>query len=200
MPENLLGGQGATLLTAIIIIAIALLGLVGVFWLIRNRAASTFIRGGKNRQPRLAVLDATAVDTRRRLVLIRRDDVEHLVMIGGPTDIVIESRIAQEPAQARPAPPQPQPPRMPPPPPRRRNPKPDQRRSRRRNRSHSRSVPSSSARRRRSRPRARIRSSPQQSPRPPPVPRPPTTTRPQTCSNPPARACSRNRRSATPSS
>ena len=95
MPENLLGGQGATLLTAIIIVAVALLALVGVFWLIRNRASSTFIRGGKNRQPRLAVLDATAVDTRRRLVLIRRDDVEHLVMIGGPTDIVIESRIPQ---------------------------------------------------------------------------------------------------------
>ncbi|MEM5472498.1 hypothetical protein WNZ14_12235 [Hoeflea sp. AS60] len=93
MPDNLLGGQGATLLTAIIIVAVALLALVGVFWLIRNRAASTFIRGGKNRLPRLAVLDATAVDTRRRLVLIRRDDVEHLVMIGGPTDIVIESRI-----------------------------------------------------------------------------------------------------------
>lgn len=93
MPDSLLGGQGATLLTAIIIVAVALLALVGVFWLIRNRAASTFIRGGKNRQPRLAVLDATAVDTRRRLVLIRRDDVEHLVMIGGPTDVVIESRI-----------------------------------------------------------------------------------------------------------
>lgn len=93
MPDSLLGGQGATLLTAIIIVAVALLALVGVFWLIRNRAASTFIRGGKNRLPRLAVLDATAVDTRRRLVLIRRDDVEHLVMIGGPTDVVIESRI-----------------------------------------------------------------------------------------------------------
>jgi hypothetical protein len=115
MPDNLLGGQGATLLTAIIIVAVALLALVGVFWLIRNRAASTFIRGGKNRQPRLAVLDATAVDTRRRLVLIRRDDVEHLVMIGGPTDIVIESRIARhdnlqatpaaQPRQQRAAPP-----------------------------------------------------------------------------------------------
>jgi hypothetical protein len=105
MPDNLLGGQGATLLTAIIIVAVALLALVGVFWLIRNRAASTFIRGGKNRQPRLAVLDATAVDTRRRLVLIRRDDVEHLVMIGGPTDIVIESRIARhDDLQATPAP------------------------------------------------------------------------------------------------
>ncbi|MCO6407923.1 flagellar biosynthetic protein FliO [Hoeflea alexandrii] len=119
MPDNLLGGQGATLLTAIIIVAVALLALVGVFWLIRNRAASTFIRGGKNRQPRLAVLDATAVDTRRRLVLIRRDDVEHLVMIGGPTDIVIESRItphddiqsaqAAQPRQQRAAPPAPEP-------------------------------------------------------------------------------------------
>src|SRR5690606_34692475 len=50
-------------------------------------------RGGKNRQPRLQVLDAAAVDTRRRLVLVRRDEVEHLAMIGGPTDIVIESGI-----------------------------------------------------------------------------------------------------------
>jgi len=95
MPENLLGGQAATLLTAIVVVAIALLALVGVLWLVRKRNASTFIRGGKNRMPRLAVLDATAVDTRRRLVLIRRDDVEHLVMIGGPTDIVIESGIPQ---------------------------------------------------------------------------------------------------------
>ena len=108
MPDSLLGGQGATLLTAIIIVAVALLALVGVFWLIRKRASSTFIRGGKNRQPRLAVLDATAVDTRRRLVLIRRDDVEHLVMIGGPTDIVIESGITQPSGQrpAQPMPPQ----------------------------------------------------------------------------------------------
>lgn len=100
MPDNFFGGQGATLLTAIIIVAVALLALVGVFWLLRARASSTFIRGGKNRQPRLAVLDATAVDTRRRLVLIRRDDVEHLVMIGGPTDIVIESRIPRQADQA----------------------------------------------------------------------------------------------------
>lgn len=118
MPENPLGGQGETLLTAIIIVAVALLALVGVFWLIRNRASSTFIRGGKNRQPRLAVLDATAVDTRRRLVLIRRDDVEHLVMIGGPTDIVIESRIPQAeqsrvPSQAEQKAPPPVPPQQP---------------------------------------------------------------------------------------
>lgn len=93
MPDDILGGQGTTLLMAIAIVAVALLALAAVFWLIKGRSSSTFIRGGRARQPRLAVLDAAAVDTRRRIVLIRRDDVEHLVMIGGPTDVVIESRI-----------------------------------------------------------------------------------------------------------
>jgi hypothetical protein len=55
---------------------------------------------------RLAVVDAAAVDGRRRLVLIRRDNVEHLLMIGGRTDIVVEPNIvraaAREPTLARP--------------------------------------------------------------------------------------------------
>src|SRR6476660_7388968 len=47
------------------------------------------------RMPRLAVIDAAAVDGRRRLVLVRRDNVEHLLMIGGPTDIVVEPNIVR---------------------------------------------------------------------------------------------------------
>ncbi|MGB8576221.1 MAG: flagellar biosynthesis protein FliO, partial [Pseudolabrys sp.] len=39
---------------------------------------------------RVAVIDAAAVDRRRSVVLIRRDNIEHLLMIGGPTDVVIE--------------------------------------------------------------------------------------------------------------
>lgn len=105
MPDNILDGHGATLLIAIIVVAVALLALVGVFWLIRRRSSSTFVRGGRGRQPRLAVLDAAAVDTKRRIVLIRRDDVEHLVMIGGPTDVVIESRIVQLPGEPADQPP-----------------------------------------------------------------------------------------------
>jgi flagellar protein FliO/FliZ len=42
---------------------------------------------------RLDIVEQAVVDAKRRLVLVRRDDVEHLVMIGGPTDIVIESGI-----------------------------------------------------------------------------------------------------------
>lgn len=93
MFEDVVGNNGGRFIIAAVAVAAGLLLLVAVLWFMRNRASSPFIRGGKNRQPRLAVLDAAAVDTRRRLVLVRRDDVEHLIMIGGPTDIVIESRI-----------------------------------------------------------------------------------------------------------
>jgi hypothetical protein len=50
---------------------------------------------GRNRQQRLAVLDSAVVDARRRLVLIRRDNVEHLLLIGGPTDVVVEPNIVR---------------------------------------------------------------------------------------------------------
>ncbi|QLF70700.1 flagellar biosynthetic protein FliO [Peteryoungia desertarenae] len=91
--EDLLSAYGGRFLVAALGVALALLLLFIVLWLMRNRPSSPFVRGGRNRQPRLQVLDAAAVDARRRIVLIRRDDVEHLVMIGGPTDIVIESGI-----------------------------------------------------------------------------------------------------------
>ena len=96
MIENLVGDNGSRFIIAAAAVAVGLLCLVAVLWIMRHRPSSPFVRGGKNRQPRLAVLDAAAVDARRRLVLVRRDDVEHLIIIGGPTDIVVESRIAPD--------------------------------------------------------------------------------------------------------
>ena len=71
----------------------ALIGLLILYWLIKKLRHGTFISGGRNALPRLAVLDATPVDSHRRLVLVRRDDVEHLLLIGGNTDIVVEQNI-----------------------------------------------------------------------------------------------------------
>ncbi|MDE2601139.1 MAG: flagellar biosynthetic protein FliO [Bradyrhizobium sp.] len=76
---------------------VAVLALIGAgAWLLRrfagNRLSTNTNRG---RGPRLAVIDAAAVDGRRRLVLVRRDNVEHLLMIGGPTDIVVEPNIVR---------------------------------------------------------------------------------------------------------
>jgi flagellar protein FliO/FliZ len=50
-------------------------------------------RNGRARPPRLGTVDAFDLDRQRQLVIIRRDNVEHLLMIGGPNDIVIESEI-----------------------------------------------------------------------------------------------------------
>ena len=94
MFQEILAENGTKFVIAAVVVLLGLLCLALVLWIIRGRPSSPFIRGGRNRAPRLAVLDAAAIDTRRRLVLVRRDDVEHLLMIGGPTDIVIETRIA----------------------------------------------------------------------------------------------------------
>lgn len=48
---------------------------------------------GPRAERRLDIVEQSSVDGRRRLVLIRRDDVEHLIMTGGPVDVVIETNI-----------------------------------------------------------------------------------------------------------
>ena len=77
---------------------IALLALVaaGAYFVVRSYMNGTSPRAalfGPRPIPRLAVVDHANVDGRRRLVLIRRDDTEHLIMTGGPVDVVIETGI-----------------------------------------------------------------------------------------------------------
>ena len=101
MIADIMAEYGGRLLVAIGGVGLGLICLVAVLKYLRQRnGPSPFVRGGKTRTPRLQVVDAAAVDTRRRVVLVRRDDVEHLIMIGGPTDLVIESNIGSKPAAA----------------------------------------------------------------------------------------------------
>ncbi len=83
---------GALLLLAIVLVAVRL---------VRRLTFGTFVAGGRNRKARLAVMDAAPIDSQRRLVLVRRDDVEHLILIGGPTDVVVEQHIRHGVAVAR---------------------------------------------------------------------------------------------------
>lgn len=85
------------------LLALALVvGLIlGLAMLVRR-----FGGGGLNarrRSRRLGVVEATVVDPRRRLVLVRRDGVEHLLLIGGANDLLIERGI---PAPGSPATPE----------------------------------------------------------------------------------------------
>lgn len=55
-----------------------------------NNKSGSFLRG---RERRLGVVEASNVDGRRKLILVRRDNVEHLIMTGGPVDVVVETGI-----------------------------------------------------------------------------------------------------------
>ncbi|MGV6871557.1 hypothetical protein ACUSIJ_02540 [Pseudochelatococcus sp. B33] len=54
----------------------------------------------RHRQQRLGVIDAVDIDAHRQLLLLRRDNVEHLVLIGGPNDLLVESGIGRLPYRA----------------------------------------------------------------------------------------------------
>jgi hypothetical protein len=61
-------------------------------------------RGRGSRQPRLGIVDVYDLDRQRQLLLLRRDNVEHLLLIGGPNDVVIETNIVRVAGARIPAP------------------------------------------------------------------------------------------------
>lgn len=101
--DSLFGeGQGGLKIVVAVIVVLGLLALA--FWLLRRFGGGRLGGGAtRGRQPRLAVIDQASVDSRRRLVLIRRDNVEHLLIIGGPSDVVVEQNIVRAATAAVPA-------------------------------------------------------------------------------------------------
>ncbi len=90
----------------IVFILLAALVVAGAWFLRGHLSGGASGLFGPPRERRLDVVEHSPVDGRRRLVLIRRDDVEHLIMTGGPVDVVIETNIggARVPERARLAP------------------------------------------------------------------------------------------------
>src|SRR5262245_54359772 len=87
-------GQSGLKVVLFVIVVLGLLALA--FWLLRRFGGGRLGGGAtRGRQSRLAVIDQATVDSRRRLVLVRRDNVEHLLIIGGPSDVVVEQNIVR---------------------------------------------------------------------------------------------------------
>jgi flagellar protein FliO/FliZ len=79
-----------------------ILGVIGaIWWTVRRFGSGRLGSSTRGRQPRLAVIDHARVDNRRLLILVRRDNVEHLLMIGGPSDVVVEPNIVRAVSAAR---------------------------------------------------------------------------------------------------
>ena len=101
MFETLFGAE-MPLAVRFFVAFLIMLGLIGgIAWAVRRFGTGRLGATTRGRQPRLAVIDYATVDGRRRLILVRRDNVEHLLMIGGPSDIVVEPNIVRAVAAPR---------------------------------------------------------------------------------------------------
>jgi flagellar protein FliO/FliZ len=90
---SLFGGSGNSLLTALFALGVVILLIVLGLWLLKflfNASSNV----GRGRNKRLSVVDSLALDPKRHLLIVRRDDVEHLILVGGPQDVVVETGIA----------------------------------------------------------------------------------------------------------
>ena len=75
------------------VVALAfVLALIGIlFWALKKFRSSSMGTGPGGR--RLDVVEGAVIDSKRRLVLVRRDNVEHLLLIGPAHDVVVEKVI-----------------------------------------------------------------------------------------------------------
>ncbi|WP_245410909.1 flagellar biosynthetic protein FliO [Microvirga flavescens] len=91
--------EGSRAILYVIAFAI-ILALVLLFaWVLRRLTGGRLLLPGqgrgRSRQPRLGVVDVYDLDRQRQLILLRRDNVEHLLLVGGLNDVVIETNIVR---------------------------------------------------------------------------------------------------------
>ncbi len=74
---------------------IFVLGLIALVAALARRAGWGFPAAAMKRAGgrRLGVVEVTPLDGRRRLILVRRDSIEHLLLVGPTTEMVIETGI-----------------------------------------------------------------------------------------------------------
>ena len=82
-----------------LIFVLALIALLS--WLIKRFGFGGRYMPVRGQARRMRVMETVTVDAKRRVVLLRCDEREHLLLIGGASDVVIEA--------GRPAPPLPAP-------------------------------------------------------------------------------------------
>ena len=83
-----------TYLQTVLVLAVVVSLIFGAAWLARRAGlAGNGPRALRGRRRRLTQVESLALDGKRRLVLVRRDGREHLLLLGGGADLVVERDI-----------------------------------------------------------------------------------------------------------
>lgn len=74
---------------------VLVLGLIGgLTWAARRFGFGGQLTPNAGKNARLSVVEVKVLDSRRKLVLLRRDGCEHLVLLGPNQDLLVEAGIA----------------------------------------------------------------------------------------------------------
>lgn len=74
-----------------LVFVLALVGLLG--FAVRRFGMGRTVPRARGKDRRLHVVEVAALDSKRRLVLVRRDRTEHLIILGPGNDVVVETGI-----------------------------------------------------------------------------------------------------------
>jgi flagellar protein FliO/FliZ len=90
--DELFGETGGAIAQFILALIVVLILILIVAWLLKKLGGGRF--GATNSgQAELSIVDTLAIDPKRRLVLVRHGKLEHLLLIGGGSDEVVERSI-----------------------------------------------------------------------------------------------------------
>jgi len=89
-----------TYLRFLAILVLVLAMIAACAWAARRFGLGGALAATKGGSTRLAIVEVKVIDPRRKLILLRRDQKEHLVLLGPNQDLLIENDIAPLAAEA----------------------------------------------------------------------------------------------------
>lgn len=91
---ELVGGPlGVAAIVGVAFLLVVLAVLHFRYRMFRRRKGRGRGKSGALSHARIEILETKIIDADRKLVLMRCDDIEHLVMVGGPADVVVENDV-----------------------------------------------------------------------------------------------------------
>lgn len=99
----LFGGSENTILNAAFALGIVLILVLIGLWIMKVVIQTTG-NMSRGRGKRLSIVESVQIDAKHKVIILRRDNVEHVIMTGGTQDVVIESGLAVDPPGRRHAP------------------------------------------------------------------------------------------------
>jgi len=85
-----------------LVFVLCLIGLLA--WAARRFGVLRGTVRAANGRRRIEIVEIAPIDSKRRLLLVRRDRTEHLILLGATNDLVVETGIAAPPDPSPPAP------------------------------------------------------------------------------------------------